>query len=112
MSIFSLRKTGGTNETHENLHGTGDKGTTRLADGSKISKSDSRIEAYGNVDELNSFVGLLRDEMKEDEKLSDLDTWLSSIQHELFDIGGECHTPASAITPTLHILFKSRRFKD
>ena len=38
---------------------TGDSGTTRLADGTQVAKTDSRIVALGTVDELNSFVGLL-----------------------------------------------------
>ena len=39
---------------------TGDKGETGLANGQRISKADARIEAYGTVDELNSWIGLLR----------------------------------------------------
>ena len=39
---------------------TGDKGTTSLANGERVAKTDVRIEAYGTVDELNSFIGLLR----------------------------------------------------
>ena len=41
---------------------TGDKGETSLIDGKRISKADARIEAFGSVDELNSFMGLLRDQ--------------------------------------------------
>ena len=40
---------------------TGDKGTTSLIGGTKVLKSDLRIEAYGTVDELNSYIGLCRD---------------------------------------------------
>ena len=42
---------------------TGDKGTTSLIGGTKVPKSHLRIEAYGTVDELNSFIGLLRDQL-------------------------------------------------
>ena len=42
---------------------TGDKGTTGLIGGTKVPKSDLRIEAYGTVDELNSFIGLLSDHL-------------------------------------------------
>ena len=42
---------------------TGDKGTTSLLGGTKVPKDDWRLEAYGTVDELNSFVGLLSDSM-------------------------------------------------
>ena len=41
---------------------TGDKGTTALLGGTRVLKSDIRIEAYGTVDELNSYVGLLRNQ--------------------------------------------------
>lgn len=42
---------------------TGDKGETSLANGQRVPKTDVRIEAYGTVDELNSWVGLLRAQM-------------------------------------------------
>ncbi len=86
---------------------TGDKGSTRLADGSKIAKNDIRIEAYGNIDELNSFVGLLRDEAKAHEALQSLDPLLSQVQHELFDIGGELATPATSLDPSAAYLLQS-----
>lgn len=41
---------------------TGDKGTTSLIGGTRVPKYDTRIEAYGTLDELNSFIGLLRDQ--------------------------------------------------
>ncbi|PWT98057.1 MAG: ATP:cob(I)alamin adenosyltransferase [Bacteroidetes bacterium] len=62
---------------------TGDKGTTSLIGGTKVPKSDLRIEAYGNVDELNSFIGYCRDVLL-DEKLREL---LKEIQDRLFTIG-------------------------
>ena len=49
---------------------TGDKGQTSLATGQRVSKTDKRIEAYGTADELNSFVGLLRVQLPENEELS------------------------------------------
>lgn len=82
----------------------GDNGSTSLADGSKIAKHDIRIEAYGNVDELNSFVGLLIDELKSDENLKGLGSQLSQIQHELFDLGGELATPESVLDPNASYL--------
>lgn len=71
---------------------TGDKGTTRLVDGLCVDKSDPRVESYGTVDELNSFVGLLRSELKlssdlQSELTSTVDNELSQIQHQLFNIG-------------------------
>lgn len=63
--------------------GGGDKGTTSLVGGQRVSKADPRIESYGTVDELNSFIGLLitRAEDQEDKD------FLSFVQHKLFTIG-------------------------
>ncbi len=62
---------------------TGDKGTTALLGGKRVSKSDLRIEAYGTVDELNSYLGLLRDH----EELSGKSELLIRIQNQLFVMG-------------------------
>lgn len=62
---------------------TGDKGTTALIGGSKVSKSHLRIEAYGTVDELNSYLGLCRD-LSDDEPTK---SNLQRIQEQLFTIG-------------------------
>jgi cob(I)alamin adenosyltransferase len=62
---------------------TGDKGHTALIGGTKIPKSHIRIETYGTVDELNSWIGLIRDLITEKEKI-DL---LKEIQDRLFTIG-------------------------
>ena len=69
---------------------TGDNGTTGLGDGSRVAKDHLRVEAYGTVDELNSFIGLLRAELSEDHTIQ---ITLSKIQHELFDLGGELCIP-------------------
>jgi cob(I)alamin adenosyltransferase len=62
---------------------TGDNGQTSLVGGTRVSKTELRIEAYGTVDELNSYVGLLRDqEVNKDRK--DI---LKEIQDRLFTIG-------------------------
>ena len=58
---------------------TGDDGSTGLGDGSRIAKDSLRVEAYGTVDELNSFMGLLRAELADDHTMQPL---LSRIQHE------------------------------
>ncbi|MDH3381066.1 MAG: cob(I)yrinic acid a,c-diamide adenosyltransferase [Flavobacteriaceae bacterium] len=62
---------------------TGDKGKTSLIGGKRVSKADLRIETYGTIDELNSFIGLLRDQS------IDLRTknFLLDIQNNLFSIG-------------------------
>lgn len=62
---------------------TGDKGTTSLIGGTKVSKSHLRIEAYGTVDELNSYIGLCKD-LLTDEPGKKI---LSEIQDRLFTIG-------------------------
>jgi cob(I)alamin adenosyltransferase len=62
---------------------TGDAGQTALFGGRRVSKSDLRVEAYGTVDELNAFIGLLRDYIQEEA----LRSILSDIQHRLFSIG-------------------------
>jgi len=62
---------------------TGDKGTTSLIGGTKVLKSDLRIEAYGTVDELNSHVGLCRDLMNDESSKNTL----KEIQDRLFTIG-------------------------
>jgi len=61
----------------------GDKGTTSLIGGTKVLKSDLRIEAYGTVDELNSYVGLCNDLLK-DERTQKI---LREIQDRLFTVG-------------------------
>ena len=63
---------------------TGDKGTTSLIGGTKVPKSHLRIEAYGTVDELNSFVGLLGDHLNAAGTATPL---LTTIQDRLFTIG-------------------------
>lgn len=62
---------------------TGDKGTTSLIGGTKVLKSDLRIESYGTVDELNSYIGLCRDLLQNDEQRN----LLQEIQDRLFTIG-------------------------
>ena len=62
---------------------TGDKGSTSLIGGTKVSKSHMRIEAYGTVDELNSYVGLCRDLLDIEEMRAEL----QEIQDRLFTIG-------------------------
>ncbi|KYG60410.1 cobalamin adenosyltransferase [Bdellovibrio bacteriovorus] len=66
---------------------TGDKGTTRLVDGSCVEKFNPRVEAYGTVDELNSFIGVVRSAMASVPEVHSLDQTLEKIQNELFNIG-------------------------
>ena len=62
---------------------TGDRGKTSLIGGTKVPKSHPRIEAYGTIDELNSFIGLLNDSITREVGL----TLLREIQDRLFTIG-------------------------
>lgn len=71
--------------------GTGDAGDTGLFDNRRVPKDDLRIEVYGTVDELNSFVGLLRSE----ELPAGLDSKLEHIQNVLFELGSDLATPGS-----------------
>ena len=62
--------------------GTGDKGTTSLVGGERVSKTHQRLESYGTIDELNSFIGLLVTSL-EDQLDKD---FLYFIQHKLFRV--------------------------
>ncbi len=68
---------------------TGDKGETSLASGRRVSKTDVRIEAYGTVDELNSWVGALQSVITNDELRVENSKQLAVIQNKLFNLGAE-----------------------
>lgn len=69
---------------------TGDLGTTSLVGGTRISKADARLEAYGTVDELNSWLGVLVSKTSMPTAQRDL---ILFIQHRLFDLGAYLATP-------------------
>ena len=71
---------------------TGDDGTTGLGDGTRTAKDSARVTAYGTVDEANSTIGLLLAAELPD-AVREL---LTSIQHQLFDLGGELCIPGHA----------------
>ncbi len=71
---------------------TGDDGTTGLVDGSRIGKDDARVRAYGDVDETNAVIGLVRLYLDD----PDLDKMLSRVQNDLFDLGADLATPLPA----------------
>jgi cob(I)alamin adenosyltransferase len=75
---------------------TGDEGTTGLADGTRVSKASLRITTLGDVDELNSAIGVLLD-MAVPESMAEQ---LYEIQHDLFDLGGELAIPGTVLLPT------------
>jgi cob(I)alamin adenosyltransferase len=67
---------------------TGDHGETALGNGARVAKHSMRVTAYGTVDELNAVVGLARLQAN-----GDLDTNLSRIQNDLFDLGADLCRP-------------------
>ncbi len=72
---------------------TGDAGTTGLGDGSRTRKDSARVAAMGDVDELNSLIGVILCE----ELPTDVRELFIGIQHDLFDLGGELCIPGSAL---------------
>lgn len=82
---------------------TGDKGKTSLIGGTKVPKNDIRIETYGTVDELNSWIGLVNDQLNHPE-IKDI---LKEVQDRLFTIGSSLATDADKETkmrlPDLHV---------
>ena len=68
---------------------TGDDGETGLFGGARVSKDDARVEAYGDVDELNSVLGVLRTHI---DPAHSIDKLLATIQSQLFDLGAELAT--------------------
>lgn len=66
---------------------TGDKGSTRLVDGSCVEKFNPRVEAYGTVDELNSQIGEVRARLAAEPRLAAMDPVFERIQSELFNVG-------------------------
>ena len=71
---------------------TGDDGTTGLGDGTRVAKDAARVEAYGTVDEANSAIGMVLAAGLPDE----IGALLTSVQHQLFDLGGELCIPGHA----------------
>jgi cob(I)alamin adenosyltransferase len=76
----------------------GDTGETSLAGGQRLPKDDLRIEAYGTIDELNSFVGLARESASES-AVAELAEILRRVQHELFNAGSILATLPEDIHP-------------
>jgi len=78
---------------------TGDDGTTGLGNGCRVSKSHIRIQVIGEIDELNSIIGLLRSNVIP----QNIDKYLAEIQHRLFDLGGELSIPSYNLITQQHI---------
>ncbi len=71
---------------------TGDDGTTGLGDGTRVGKDSARVNAYGTVDEANSSIGVVLAAQVPD----DIRKLLTTVQHQLFDLGGELCIPGHA----------------
>lgn len=74
----------------------GDKGTTSLIGGSRVAKDHLRLDCYGTVDELNSFIGVLREALRLEPKLADAApvALLAKVQNQLFNLGCELADPS------------------
>ena len=68
----------------------GDQGKTSLGTGKRVAKHDTRVEAYGTVDEANAVIGIVRLYTREE---SEIDNMLMRIQNDLFDLGADLCTP-------------------
>ncbi len=79
---------------------TGDDGTTGLGDKTRVPKDAPRVAALGDIDELNSAIGLWRTESLP----QDIDTLLKGIQQDLFDLGGEICIPDTTVLQDAHVL--------
>ena len=73
---------------------TGDKGETALYGGTRVSKASARVESYGTIDELNSFIGFAKTEITDEKVLNQL----KKIQFDLFTVGSESATPTDKLT--------------
>jgi len=71
----------------------GDSGETYLGDMSRVSKTDPRVEAYGDVDELNAQIGVA---LATPDLPDNYSVWLKRVQNDLFDIGAELSVPADS----------------
>ncbi|MGP5338427.1 cob(I)yrinic acid a,c-diamide adenosyltransferase [Psychrobacter maritimus] len=92
---------------------TGDDGTTGMADGSRVSKADNLFSVMGDVDELNSHIGLIRAQLTQTStdvnKEADFAQALVIIQHLLFNIGGELAMPEYEGVSAVHIDWLERQ---
>ena len=81
---------------------TGDEGKTSLVGGQRVSKDDARIAAYGDIDELNSFLGAAICSIPE--KLNPLKAELVRVQHELFNLGSQLATLPTDLHPNQPVI--------
>jgi cob(I)alamin adenosyltransferase len=74
---------------------TGDKGTTALVGGARVSKASLRVDAYGDIDELNSCLGVIRAQAPP----AEVDAILAEVQNALFTVGCDLASPPEVKTP-------------
>lgn len=86
---------------------TGDDGSTGLGDGSRVAKDAPRVVALGEVDELNSVLGVLLAEPL----VPMVATWLADIQHDLFDLGAELAVPGYLVLTEEHVVQLEKRLE-
>jgi cob(I)alamin adenosyltransferase len=79
---------------------TGDRGETGLGDGTRVAKDSARIQALGDIDELNSSIGVLLAEKMP----AKLRAALLQVQHGLFDLGGEVCIPGHSMVTEAHVV--------
>ncbi len=87
---------------------TGDKGETGLFGGERVSKHSTRLDAYGTIDELNSFIGLTITEVTNQE----IKNILNSLQNKLFVVGSDLATPETEKNKKLNIVRTPKSFID
>lgn len=76
---------------------TGDKGMTKLVGSSTVAKDSDRVESYGTIDELNSWVGYIISQLPQENQ--EIKQELEALQHLLFDAGTDLSTPIEAQRP-------------
>ena len=86
---------------------TGDRGDTRLFDGTRTRKDDQRVDAYGDVDELNSFIGAAAAWLDDNV----LKAQLADIQRDLFSVGATLANPKSATESNAKFHLDARRIE-
>jgi cob(I)alamin adenosyltransferase len=87
----------------------GDKGTTQLGTGTAVAKHDIRVAAYGDVDELNSSIGVVLAQANIPENVQMI---LQQVQHDLFDLGGELCIPNYTIINPEHVTFLEQQLDE
>ncbi len=80
---------------------TGDGGETSLVNGKRVSKASLRVDAYGDVDELNSVIGVVRSLLED----AEIDAALAQIQNDLFTLGADLASPADFEVPRIPAVF-------